>query len=127
MPLAGHPDTADAVVVGGGTVGALVRLLPPPGRPAGHPAGEGPARPGGEQPGRGRGPRPGRYARGRATGPVVPALLPGQRDDLGIDSGFVAQGYLLPCFTETEVTAARERMAMQLDLGLDVEWLAPAR
>ena len=48
-----------------------------------------------------------------------------QRDELGFDSGFVAQGYLLPCFTETEVTAARERMAMQLDLGLDVEWLSP--
>ncbi len=48
-----------------------------------------------------------------------------QRDELGIDSGFTAQGYLLPCFTEAEVTAARERMAMQLDLGLDVEWLSP--
>ena len=49
-----------------------------------------------------------------------------QRDELGFDSGFVAQGYLLPCFTEAEVSAARQRMAMQLDLGLDVAWLSPA-
>src|SRR2546430_6750962 len=48
-----------------------------------------------------------------------------QRDELGFDSGFVAQGYLLPCFTEAEVTAAQQRMAMQLDLGVDVEWLSP--
>ena len=27
-----------------------------------------------------------------------------QHDELGIDSGFVTQGYLLPCFTEAEVT-----------------------
>ena len=42
----------------------------------------------------------------------------GQRDELGIDSGFVAQGYLLPCFTEPEVAAARERLAMQSSLGV---------
>lgn len=48
-----------------------------------------------------------------------------QHAEIGTDSGFTRQGYLLPCFTEAEVTAARERMAMQLDLGLDVEWLSP--
>ena len=52
-------------------------------------------------------------------------LLRRQRDELGIDSGFVAQGYLLPCFTAAEVTAARERIAMQQGLGLDVDWLSP--
>jgi len=50
----------------------------------------------------------------------------GQRDELGIDSGFVAQGYLLPCFTEPEVAAARERLAMQSSLGVPVRWLDPA-
>jgi sarcosine oxidase subunit beta len=50
----------------------------------------------------------------------------GQRDELGIDSGFVAQGYLLPCFTEAEVAAARERLAMQAALGVPVRWLDPA-
>jgi sarcosine oxidase subunit beta len=50
----------------------------------------------------------------------------GQRDELGIDSGFVAQGYLLPCFTEAEVAAARERLVMQSSLGVPVRWLDPA-
>lgn len=50
----------------------------------------------------------------------------GQRDELGIDSGFVSQGYLLPCFTEAQVAAAHERMAMQAGLGVPVRWLDPA-
>jgi sarcosine oxidase, subunit beta len=50
-----------------------------------------------------------------------------QRDDLGIDSGFVTQGYLLPCFTEADVEAAHERMAMQTGLGLQVRWLEPGQ
>ena len=33
----------------------------------------------------------------------------------GIDSGFVRQGYYLPCFTEADVATARARMAMQQD------------
>jgi sarcosine oxidase, subunit beta len=51
----------------------------------------------------------------------------GQRDELGIDSGFTPQGYLLPCFTEADVAAARERMAMQVALGLSVRWLEPGQ
>ncbi|MGO8959919.1 MAG: NAD(P)/FAD-dependent oxidoreductase [Streptosporangiaceae bacterium] len=47
----------------------------------------------------------------------------GQQDQLGIDSGFTPQGYLLPCFTEADVAAARDRMAMQVALGLSVRWL----
>ena len=46
-----------------------------------------------------------------------------QRDELGTDSGFTEQGYLLPCFTEADVAAARERMAMQSHLGVPVRWL----
>ena len=48
-----------------------------------------------------------------------------QRDELGTDSGFTEQGYLLPCFTPGDVTAARERMAMQSALGVPVRWLDP--
>ncbi len=50
-----------------------------------------------------------------------------QQDELGIDSGFTPQGYLLPCFTEADVAAARERMAMQVALGLPVRWLEPGQ
>ncbi len=48
-----------------------------------------------------------------------------QRDELGTDSGFTEQGYLLPCFTGADVAAARERMAMQSGLGVPVRWLEP--
>jgi glycine/D-amino acid oxidase-like deaminating enzyme len=50
----------------------------------------------------------------------------GQREELGTDSGFVSQGYLLPCFTDAEVAAARDRMVMQSSLGVPVRWLNPA-
>ena len=49
-----------------------------------------------------------------------------QRDEIGTDSGFTEQGYLIPCFTEADVAAARERMAMQAGLGVPVRWLDPA-
>ena len=48
-----------------------------------------------------------------------------QRDEIGTDSGFTEQGYLLPCFTEAEVAAAHTRMAMQSGLGVPVRWLDP--
>jgi sarcosine oxidase, subunit beta len=127
MPSSGHPDGADAVVVGGGAIGGWcayflrragldrVVLL--------------------EKGMLGQG------ASSRAAGVVrlqggTPAAVRlgqwsrrfylGQHDELGIDSGFVRQGYLLPCFTEPEVAAARERMAMQAALGVPVRWLGPA-
>ena len=50
----------------------------------------------------------------------------GQRDWLGTDSGFTPQGYVLPCFSEAEVSEARERMRMQRQCGIDVRWLDPA-
>jgi sarcosine oxidase, subunit beta len=46
-----------------------------------------------------------------------------QREHYPLDSGFVAQGYLMPCFSEPEVAAAHDRIALQRSLGLDVEWL----
>jgi sarcosine oxidase subunit beta len=49
----------------------------------------------------------------------------GQHDALGIDSGFVAQGYFMPCFSKPEVAAAHERIAMQQGVGLDVRWVEP--
>jgi len=49
-----------------------------------------------------------------------------QSAELGTDSGFVEQGYFMPCFTGAEVSAAQQRMAMQRSLGLDVRWLDPA-
>jgi sarcosine oxidase subunit beta len=48
-----------------------------------------------------------------------------QHDEIGTDSGFTVQGYFMPCFSEPEVAAAHERMAMQHQLGLDVRWLSP--
>jgi sarcosine oxidase subunit beta len=43
-----------------------------------------------------------------------------------LDCGFVAQGYLIPCFTEAEVAQAHDRIALQRRLGLDVEWWSSA-
>lgn len=43
-----------------------------------------------------------------------------------LDCGFVVQGYLMPCFTDTEVQQAHDRIALQRTLGLDVQWLSSA-
>jgi sarcosine oxidase, subunit beta len=127
MAFASVPDTADAVVVGGGTVGAWCAFFL-------------------KQAGLGRvvlleKGALGQGASSRAAGVVrlqggtPEAVLLGrwsrefyrrQRAELGTDSGFVTQGYLLPCFTEAEVTAARARMAMQTSLGVAVRWLDSA-
>ena len=45
-----------------------------------------------------------------------------QHDEIGIDSGFVRQGYFIPAFSETDEAAARARLAMQQGLGLGVRW-----
>ena len=47
----------------------------------------------------------------------------GQQDLLGIDSGFVEQGYFMPCFSDAEVEQAHARIAMQQSVGLDVRWV----
>ena len=126
-PGASLPGAADAVVVGGGTIGAWCAYFL-------------------RQAGLGRVVLVekgvlGQGASSRAAGVVrlqggTPAAVRlgiwsrrfylGQRDELGTDSGFVTQGYLLPCFTASEVSAARERLAMQAALGVTVTWLEPA-
>ena len=122
----GLPDTADAVVVGGGTVGAWCAYFL--------------RRSGLDQVVLLEKRTLGQGASSRAAGVVRTqggtswAVLLGewsrrfylaQREELGIDSGFTPQGYLLPCFTEDDVSAARERMTMQNELGLSVRWLEP--
>src|ERR1035437_10197497 len=120
MPSAGHPDTADAVVVGGGTVGAWCAYF---------------LRRAGRRVvvlergilGQGASSRAAGVVRTQGGTPEAVRLgqwsrdfYLSQHDEIGIDSGFVAQGYLLPCFTEAEVAAARARMAMQTGLGVPV-------
>jgi sarcosine oxidase subunit beta len=46
-----------------------------------------------------------------------------QHEQIGVDSGFVAPGYLMPAFTEPDAEAGKARVAMQRELGLDVSWL----
>ena len=118
------PSTADAVVVGGGTVGAWCAYFL---RRAGLRSvvllekgvlGQG--------------------ASSRAAGVVrvqggTPAAVrlgqwsrafyQRQRAEIGTDSGFTQQGYLLPAFSEPEAAAARARIEMQHALGLPVRWL----
>ena len=118
-------DTADVVVVGGGTVGAwtAVQLAE---RGAGrvvlieaNTLGEGASS----------------RAAGmvRAQGGTETAIRLGLRtqefyrstgERFPMDCGFVAQGYLIPCFTEADVAQTHERIALQRRVGLDVEWLS---
>ena len=120
------PRTADAVVVGGGTVGAWcawflreaglvdVVLL--------------------ERGTLGSGASSRAAGMVRAQGGTEVAVRLGlfsldfyaaQQERLGVDSGFVAQGYSMPCFSEPDVALARARIAMQQALGLDVRWVGP--
>jgi sarcosine oxidase subunit beta len=125
-PSAGLPATADAVIVGGGTVGAwcayflrrggLERVLLVEKRTLGQGASSRAAGIVRTQGGTTWAVQLGEWSR---------RFYLGQRDELGIDSGFTPQGYLLPCFTEADVAAARERMTMQTGLGLAVRWLEP--
>jgi sarcosine oxidase, subunit beta len=127
MTSPGHPGSADAVVVGGGTIGGWCAYFL--------------RRAGLDRVvllekgllGQGASSRAAGVVRMQGGTPTAVRLgqwsrrfYLDQRDELGIDSGFVAQGYLLPCFTEPEVAAARERLAMQSSLGVAVRWLGPA-
>jgi sarcosine oxidase subunit beta len=49
-----------------------------------------------------------------------------QQAELDVDSGFTRQGYFLPCFTPADIAAANTRMEMQRAAGLDVQWLDSA-
>ena len=128
MPVPGDSGTADAVVVGGGTVGAwcacflrrsgLRRVVLLEKGMLGQGASSRAAGIVRTQGGTPWAVRLGQWSR---------RFYLGQRDEFGIDSGFVQQGYLLPCFTAAEVAAARQRLAMQTALGLPVRWLDPAQ
>jgi sarcosine oxidase, subunit beta len=117
--------SADVVVVGGGTVGAWTAvLLAESGVPnvvllEARTLGDGASS----------------RAAGmvRAQGGTEPAIRLGLRtqqfytasgDRFPLDCGFVAQGYLMPCFSDAEVQQAHERIALQRTLGLEVEWLS---
>jgi glycine/D-amino acid oxidase-like deaminating enzyme len=120
------PVTADAVVVGGGTVGAwCAYFLRKSGLEnvvlveKGHLGQGASSRAAGVvrlQGGTTEAVRLGRWSRD---------FYLGQRAEIGTDSGFTRQGYLLPCFTEAEVAAAHERIAMQRAEGIAVRWAGP--
>jgi sarcosine oxidase subunit beta len=119
-------ETADAVVVGGGTVGAwcayflrragLARVVLIEKGFLGQGASSRAAGVVRMQGGTPEAVRLGQWSRG---------FYLGQRDEIGTDSGFTEQGYLLPCFTAAEVTAAHARLEMQRALGVPVRWLDP--
>ena len=127
MLSAGLPDAADAVVVGGGTVGAwcayflrrsgLARVVLLEKRTLGQGASSRAAGIVRTQGGTPWAVRLGEWSR---------RFYLSQHDELGIDSGFIPQGYVLPCFTSEDVAAARDRMAMQNAEGLSVRWLSTA-
>ena len=117
--------SADVVVVGGGTVGAWTAvLLAESGVPnvvliEARTLGDGASS----------------RAAGmvRAQGGTETAIRLGLRtqefyaasgDRFPLDCGFVAQGYLMPCFTDAEVAQAHDRIALQQTLGLEVQWLS---
>jgi sarcosine oxidase, subunit beta len=121
------PKTADAVVVGGGTVGAWCAYFL--------------RRAGLENVvlvekgvlGQGASSRAAGVVRVQGGTPEAVRLglwsrsfYLGQRAEIGTDSGFVQQGYLLPCFTPPEVEAAQARIEMQRAEGLGVRWLTSA-
>src|SRR5579864_9423620 len=120
------PATADAVVVGGGTVGAWcayflrkyglenVVLVE-----KGHLGQGASSRAAGVV--RVQGGTPEAVRLGRWTRDFYLR----QRAEIGTDSGFTQQGYLLPAFTEPEVAATHARIAMQQAIGLPVRWLSP--
>jgi sarcosine oxidase subunit beta len=128
MPAMSAPATADAVVVGGGTVGAwcayflrrsgLDRVILVEKRTLGQGASSRAAGVVRTQGGTSWAVRLGEWSR---------RFYLRQAQELGIDSGFTPQGYVLPCFTEADVAAARERLAMQRSLGLSVRWLEPGQ
>ncbi len=115
-------ERADVVVVGGGTVGAWTACLL---------AEEGRSVVLVEADTLGSGASSRAAGMVRAQGGTEAAIRLGlfsrefyasQRDRYPLDSGFVAQGYLMPCFTDEEVAAAHDRIALQQSLGLDVQW-----
>jgi len=118
--------TADAVVVGGGTVGAwcavflrrngMGRVVLLEASTLGQGASSRAAGIVRSQGGTPTSVRLGEWSR---------AFYRTQHEESGIDSGFVRQGYYLPCFTEADMVTARQRMTMQQALGQAVRWVDP--
>ncbi|MEH3139152.1 MAG: FAD-binding oxidoreductase [Mycobacterium kyogaense] len=117
--------SADVVVVGGGTVGAWTAVLLAENRGANVMLVES----------RTLGDGASSRAAGmvRAQGGTETAIRLGLRSQqfysesgerFPLDCGFVRQGYLMPCFSDADVAAAHDRIALQRSLGLDVEWLS---
>jgi len=121
-------ETADVVVVGGGTLGgwcALFLAQAQAGRVVLL-----------ERSALGRGASSRAAGMVRAQGGTHVAVRLGmwsidfyrnQRETLGVDSGFVQQGYFMPVFDDHEVDVAHERLDMQRSVGLEVEWVEPDR
>jgi len=124
----GGGRTADAVVIGGGTVGGWCAwMLKRAGLDRVAVV---------ERSTLGRGASSRAAGMVRSQGGTPAAVLLGmwsrdfylrQAEELGVDSGFVAQGYFMPAFDEESVRVGRARVAMQQALGLDVEWLSAAQ
>lgn len=116
-------NSADVVVVGGGTVGAWTAVLLAESG-VGHVVLVEAATLGDGASSRAAG-------MVRAQGGTEAAIRLGMRtqefysqsgDRFPLDCGFVRQGYLMPCFTPTDVEQAHARIELQRSLGLDVEW-----
>ncbi len=121
-----HPDTADLVVVGAGTIGGWASFF---------------ARTSGadrvvvlERGLVGQGASSLAAGMVRAQGGTNIAVHLGrwsvefyrsQAESIGFDSGFRQLGYILLSTSAREERVGRERVAMQRSLGLDVQWLEP--
>ncbi|MGH3347485.1 MAG: NAD(P)/FAD-dependent oxidoreductase [Nocardioides sp.] len=121
----GLPSRADVVVVGGGTLGGWCAWML-------RDAGLSVVLVERETLGRGASSRAAGMVRAQGGTPSAVHLglwsrefYLSQQARLGIDSGFVATGYFMPCFTDEDVVAAHDRIAMQQREGLEVEWVEP--
>jgi glycine/D-amino acid oxidase-like deaminating enzyme len=120
------PSTADAVVIGGGTVGAwCAYFLRSAGLSRVAVVEKGQLGAGASSRAAGVVRLQGGTREAVRLGSWSRSFYLRQREEIGTDSGFVQQGYLLPCFTAAEVAAARDRIAMQQAEGIPVRWASP--
>jgi sarcosine oxidase subunit beta len=119
-------ERADLVIVGAGTIGGWSSVF---------------AREAGvgrvvvverEQVGSGASSRAAGMVRAQGGGPDTVRLgtwsidfYRGQADRYGTDSGFVGRGYVILATNVAQERAARERIAMQVETGLDARWVTP--
>jgi sarcosine oxidase subunit beta len=124
--LAAVADTADLVIVGGGTIGGWASVFAKEvglGRVVVLERG---------LVGMGASSRAAGIVRAQGGTPATVALgrwtidfYRGQQAAYGTDSGFRELGYLILAVTDEDERAGRERVAMQRAEGLDVGWLSP--